>query len=403
MGKKPRSKKSQLKHRLKHDKPFVSLCTPTFNRRPFVDAMIQCYMHQDYPRDKMEWIILDDGTDPIEDLVKDVPNVKYIRHETKLSLGKKRNMIHEASTGEILVYIDDDDYYPPTRVSHAVDTLLRSKRALCAGSSEIHIWFNDTNEMVQFGPYSPTHATAGTFAFKRELLNQTSYDETACLAEEKHFLKNYTIPFVQLNPKHTILVFSHDHNTFDKRTLLSTKDGKYVRDSHYTVDDFIKQPELKAFYTNNMISLLNDYEPGKPEHKPDVLEQTKQLKEKRDARQREEMKKLPITIKDEDGKSRTLDNVEILETLRTYQTQLLQSTTLVDSLHTRVEDQKQTISLMQQQITELREKYEAVVEERNELKSKINGNNNGVSSSSNEVVQNDSENITISFSENIEL
>ena len=33
------------------------------------------------------------------------------------------------------------------------------------------------------------HATAGTFAFKRELLKMTSYDDNAEMAEEKHFLK----------------------------------------------------------------------------------------------------------------------------------------------------------------------------------------------------------------------
>ena len=33
------------------------------------------------------------------------------------------------------------------------------------------------------------HATAGTFAFKRELLKQTKYDDNAEIAEEKAFLK----------------------------------------------------------------------------------------------------------------------------------------------------------------------------------------------------------------------
>ena len=46
-------------------KPLVSVCTPTFNRRPFIASMIACFKHQDYPADKMEWIIIDDGTDKI--------------------------------------------------------------------------------------------------------------------------------------------------------------------------------------------------------------------------------------------------------------------------------------------------------------------------------------------------
>ena len=90
--------------------PFVSVCTPTFNRRPFINAMIACFNNQDYPQDRMEWIIIDDGTDPIEDLVASHPRVSYFKYDTKMILGKKRNLLHEKSRGEILVYMDDDDY-----------------------------------------------------------------------------------------------------------------------------------------------------------------------------------------------------------------------------------------------------------------------------------------------------
>ena len=43
--------------------------------------------------------------------------------------------------------------------------------------------------MYKFGPYGPNHATAGTFAFRRKLLNDTSYENNAVLAEEETFLK----------------------------------------------------------------------------------------------------------------------------------------------------------------------------------------------------------------------
>ena len=94
--------------------------------------------------------------------------------------------------------MDDDDYYPADRVSHAVEKLTGSK-ALCAGSSAMFIYFKHIDKMFQFGPYGPNHATAATFAFKKELLNQTKFNEDSSVAEEKKFLKDYTIPFVQLD------------------------------------------------------------------------------------------------------------------------------------------------------------------------------------------------------------
>ena len=31
---------------------FVSICTPTYNRRPFINSMIECFNHQTYPKEK---------------------------------------------------------------------------------------------------------------------------------------------------------------------------------------------------------------------------------------------------------------------------------------------------------------------------------------------------------------
>ena len=67
-------------------RPFVSICTPTFNRRPFIPFMIKCFENQTYPRNKMEWIIVDDGTDKIEDLVSHIPEIKYFKYEMQNTL-----------------------------------------------------------------------------------------------------------------------------------------------------------------------------------------------------------------------------------------------------------------------------------------------------------------------------
>lgn len=274
-------KKSKVKKVL----PFVSICTPTFNRRPFIPIMFECFRNQTYPKDRMEWIIIDDGTDKIKDLIdaENIPQIKYFPFDTKMTLGKKRNIMHDKTMGDILVYMDDDDYYPPERVEHAVTTLTKSK-AICAGASELYVYFNDLNQMWQCGPYGPNHATAGTFAFKRELLSKSRYNETACLAEEREFLHGYTIPFVQLDPCKTILVFSHEHNTFDKRKLLKNPHPDYMKQSDKTVEHFIRkdsEERIKQFFTKDMNNMLKDYTAGEPTNKPDVLKQTKEIEEKR--------------------------------------------------------------------------------------------------------------------------
>ena len=268
--------------------PLVSVCTPTFNRRPFIENMLRCFRNQTYPKNRIEWIIVDDGTDKVKDLIDkaDIPQIKYFELPEKLSLGAKRNYMHKHATGSIIVYMDDDDYYPPDRIEHAVERLQSDPKALCAGSSEIYIYFKTLNRMVQCGPYGPNHATAGTFAFKAELLQQTRYEDHAALAEERAFLKEYTLPFVQLDPMKTILVFSHEHNTFDKRKMLDNPHPDYLKTSTKTVDDFIKYADekpIKDFFMKNIDKLLEKYEPGLPKMKPDVLAQIKVIEAERAA------------------------------------------------------------------------------------------------------------------------
>jgi len=328
----------------KQQDPFVSVCTPTFNRRPFIPAMLQCFNHQTYPRDRMEWIIIDDGTDPIEDLVSQHPCVKYYRLDEKISLGRKRNMMHKKARGDIIVYMDDDDYYPPERVSHAVTTLLdhrtRQTGIKLAGSSEMCIYFKNAErsspvnpangQMVQFGPYGPNHATAATFAFWKDLLSDMglAYEESACLAEERAFLRGYTVPMAQLDPMKVILVFSHEHNTFDKRTLLANVGIKNsnMQVSTKTVADFIKEPDLLRFYMHDVDAALRAYGAGHPDMKPDVLKQIREKMQKNQQQQQQQQQaailKAVITFKAPNADPRSMTVEELIQTVQSQSEKL---------------------------------------------------------------------------------
>jgi glycosyltransferase involved in cell wall biosynthesis len=320
--------KGNQKQTLHNFKPFVSVCTPTFNRRPFIPIMLDCFRNQTYPKHRIEWIIVDDGTDKIKDLIENagIANIRYFALDTKMPLGEKRNFMHKKVKGSIVVYMDDDDYYPPERIEHAVEKLQGNKEALCAGSSEMYIYFKHIHQMYQCGPYGPNHATAGTFAFKVRLLDDTRYEDHAALAEERAFLKGYTIPFVQLDPLKTILVFSHNHNTFDKKRLLENPHPQYFKPSERTVDEFIATPEeqhIKRFFLDDIDELLEKYEPGEPKMKPDVLEQTKKIEENRRKMQQQQNPQPSSIMINEPGKeSRQLSSEETVSLLQRQQEDL---------------------------------------------------------------------------------
>lgn len=231
--------------------PFVSVVTPTYNRKRFIPFLIQCYNSQSYPKDKMEWIIYDDGSEPVGDLFKNLsfPNIRYMYNSEKQNIGYKRNILNTEAKGDIIIAMDDDDFYPPERVAHVVNKFRSQPKYQLAGSSEIFMYYTDNQTIYKFGPYHPNHATNGTMAWTSDYAKSHKYDENVTHAEEKSFLEEYKHPMIQLEPYKTMLVISHSENTFDKKKLRENE-NQFVRKTDSKMKDFIKDSKLRDFYKN---------------------------------------------------------------------------------------------------------------------------------------------------------
>jgi phenolic acid decarboxylase len=242
--------------------------------------------------------------------------------------------------------MDDDDYYPPVRISHAVETLIKNPNALCAGASLMYIYFKHINKMLQFGPYGPNHSTAATFAFRKELLKITKFEETSSVAEERKFLKDYTIPFVQLDSTKSILVFSHNHNSFDKKELLQQMPNPHIHETSKLPSDLVKEPEILQFFMNDINSILELYEPGKPIYKPDVTKQLSEIKESM-----ENMKKQQI-IKQNEYFS-TINNLQGLSNSSSLQNTINQQGILLQQLITENKELKENKIYLENKIKKI--------------------------------------------------
>jgi len=237
---------------LRMSRPFVSVLTPTYNRRRFIPYLIKQFKAQEYPQERMEWLILDDGTDKVKDLfdASGLKNVRYYSSDSKMNIGLKRNMLNDLSKGDIMVCMDDDDYYPPVRVSHVVFKLQLSKTHNICGSSELYMYYTDNATIYRIGPYNQNHATNGTMAYKRAYIENKAhrYDETVTHAEETSFLNSYREPMIQLDPLKVMLVMSHSENTFDKKKLREQNNPMFKL-TNYKMRMFIKDKEQRDFFT----------------------------------------------------------------------------------------------------------------------------------------------------------
>jgi glycosyltransferase involved in cell wall biosynthesis len=202
-----------------YTRPFVSVITPTYNRRKFLPILIHLYQQQTYPKELRELVILDDSPTSNEDLIpKDDSSIRYYYQTEKLVLGDKRNKLNSLAKGDVIICFDDDDYHYPERISHSVAKMNGEKTNL-AGSSIINVYYADKKELYQFGPFGRSHGTNGTFAFRKSYIKQHQHDPSKNAQEEPSFTNNFTEKMAQLDPMKTIICISHSSNTFDKRLL----------------------------------------------------------------------------------------------------------------------------------------------------------------------------------------
>jgi glycosyltransferase involved in cell wall biosynthesis len=130
------------------DYPLVSAITPTYNRRAFFPRAVKCFLAQDYPR--LEWVILDDGTDPIRDVLPDDPRIRYFYEQPKRNHGEKMNRCFELMQGEIGIVHDDDDLYPSTRIFRQIASMIQDPNIQVCGTSTLYYYVHGTKQAYQY-------------------------------------------------------------------------------------------------------------------------------------------------------------------------------------------------------------------------------------------------------------
>jgi hypothetical protein len=186
---------------------------------------------------------------------KHLLNMKIIYIEyTGKALSDLRNIGNNKCSGNIIVCMDDDDYYPPERVSHAVE-VLQNSTALLAGCSDIYLYEYFMGKLYKFKGFHTKHSTNNCMAFKKEYLINNAHESGLIMSEEKSFTKDFTEPMVQLDSKKCIIVSSHDFNTFNKREICIG--GSYgINPTLYEVNDHPITSYIPSIIFNRMRSLF---------------------------------------------------------------------------------------------------------------------------------------------------
>ena len=103
------------------DNHLVSVIVPVFNGEKYLSQALASILAQNYPR--IEVIIVDDGsTDNTAQIIAQYEKIQYIR-QTNQGVASARNKGIAASGGEIIAFLDSDDFWPPEWLTLAVSYL----------------------------------------------------------------------------------------------------------------------------------------------------------------------------------------------------------------------------------------------------------------------------------------
>ena len=136
--------------------PCVSILIPCWRRRGFLPLMIANIVQQDYPKEKLEVVILQDGD---QDLFIDENRLTAFKSATGVKLnykyepnirrtiGEKRNLLVKMATHKICAMMDSDDVYFETYLRYSVNALAQYRAGISSSNSMLFVYPRKDFEM----------------------------------------------------------------------------------------------------------------------------------------------------------------------------------------------------------------------------------------------------------------
>ncbi len=114
----------------------ISLIIPVYNAEKDIKVLLEALMNLNYPKDKLEIIIVDNGSsDRTKEFVQEYPVILLEENEVQSSYAARNRAIQKAS-GDILVFTDADCTPNNDWLTNGVNTLLSEDADLAGGDVE---------------------------------------------------------------------------------------------------------------------------------------------------------------------------------------------------------------------------------------------------------------------------
>ena len=207
--------------------PPISVVTLLYNRKRFFDLACHNVMVSDYPKNKIEWILVDDTDDATESLASTIEQVQlksdpltivYVQLGKRTSVAEKRNIGVSKATNSIVLMMDDDDHYPETSFRRRVAWLtLHSWKPQAVACTTIACY--DLNRAISAVNSPPMdiplseRISEATLTFYKSWWEARGFSIDVQVGEGETFVRGREADVLEIPPQQIIVAFSHGKNT----------------------------------------------------------------------------------------------------------------------------------------------------------------------------------------------
>jgi glycosyltransferase involved in cell wall biosynthesis len=168
------------------------------------------------------------ATDKIIGFQRSCPelDIKYIPIQGRMSIGQKRNLGVDQADHEIILFMDDDDHYPPTSFRRRVAWLLYGEKRGQSGFARIAccttIAMYDLRTGISAVNVPPMslpfcqRISEATLTFVKSAWTERPFSEVS-VAEGEEWIRGREQEVLEMPPQQIIVAFSHAGNQSGRR------------------------------------------------------------------------------------------------------------------------------------------------------------------------------------------
>jgi len=268
--------------------PKISILTPLYNRNKFLPLMLANVKTFAYPKEKLEWFILDskDGDSDVK-FIPDQQTYETIRRQIhpiqlkyeyidrKMTIAEKRTYLTKKMTHPYFANMDSDDIYMECFLKYSLDLIRKNKAGMCGSPEMIFVWPHLDYRVTAIKCEAKRQAHEATFFGTKKYVRSMNYytknDEKGEGASLIDFNENN---FVSSECALQMICVCHNTNTCNKDSFeeINIQEAKITGDKK-DILEMIMAEEIASGKDNQSPFTIPDQ--GMPPSEPEKKEEYK--------------------------------------------------------------------------------------------------------------------------------